>query len=63
MGISVGTTEALDKLVETTVYEAYKAFNMGGRAYKPGDPVDVSGLSEQKIRQFLDQRLLRFKKS
>lgn len=39
--------------------EANKAFTMGGVEYKPGDPVDVSRLSDLKVSQFLNQRLIR----
>lgn len=50
----MGTTEvSLDTLV------AFKAFTMGGRDYKPGDPVNVSHLPDHKVKQLLNQRYLR----
>lgn len=39
--------------------EAGKNFTMLGRAYRRGDPVDVSPLPDHKVRQMLNQRTLR----
>ncbi len=38
---------------------ANRAFTMRGVDYKPGDPVDVTGLSDFKISQLLNQRMFR----
>jgi hypothetical protein len=45
--------------INSQIYEAAKAFSMGGRDYRPGDPIDVSDLPDHKVGQLLNQRYIR----
>lgn len=49
----MGTSELI------VTFAANKTFTMRGKAYKPGDPIDVTGLPELKVKQLLNQRYLR----
>lgn len=49
--------EPLNPEVRSVV--AGKMFTMFGVNYQPGDPVDISHLSDWKVTQLLNQRYLR----
>lgn len=45
--------------ISDTKYESAKVIWVGGAAYNPGDPIDVSEMADHKIGQLLNQRIIR----